>query len=101
MTLSLILRFNLRLGVTPYGARVHRAPYLKEGFGARAPHSLGTTVRVLGRLLEALKGLQKYSKHSRKHLQKHSTPVELDYEELRGLSDLGQRDCSRAWNILK
>ena len=27
MTLSLILRFNLKLGVTPYGARVLRAPY--------------------------------------------------------------------------
>ena len=28
MTLSLILRFNLRLGATPYGARVLRAPYM-------------------------------------------------------------------------
>ena len=28
MTLSLILRFNLRLGVTPYGARVLCAPYM-------------------------------------------------------------------------
>ena len=28
VTLSLILRFNLRLGATPYGARVLRAPYM-------------------------------------------------------------------------
>ena len=28
MTLSLILRFNLKLGATPYGARVLRAPYM-------------------------------------------------------------------------
>ena len=28
MTLSLILRFNLRLGATPYGARVLRTPYM-------------------------------------------------------------------------
>ena len=28
VTLSLIMRFNLRLGATPYGARVLRAPYM-------------------------------------------------------------------------
>ena len=35
------------------------------------------------------------------HLQKRSMPVVLDYEELGGLSDPGQRDCSWAWNILE
>ena len=34
-------------------------------------------------------------------LQKSATPAGLDYEELGGLSDLGQRDCSQAWNILE
>ena len=34
-------------------------------------------------------------------LQKHTTPVRLDYEELGGLSDLGQQDCSSGWNILE
>ena len=29
-------------------------------------------------------------------LQKHSTPAGLDYKELGGLSDPGQRDCSQA-----
>jgi hypothetical protein len=29
------------------------------------------------------------------HLQKYSMPVGLDYEELGGLSDPGQHDCSR------
>ena len=35
------------------------------------------------------------------HLQKYSTPAGLDYEEVGGLSDPGQQDCSRAWNILE
>ena len=35
------------------------------------------------------------------HLQKHPTPAGLDYEELGGLSDPGQQDFSRAWNILE
>ena len=34
VTLSLILRFNLRLGATPYGARVLRAPYMIKISGA-------------------------------------------------------------------
>ena len=34
-------------------------------------------------------------------LQKHSTPAGLDYEELRGFSDLGQRDFPQAGNILE
>ena len=34
-------------------------------------------------------------------LQKRATPMELDYEELGGLSDLGQRDCLQARNILE
>ena len=55
-----------------------------------------------------------YSKHSMKHwwipealevlgerLQKYSMPAGLDYEELGGLSDPGQRDCLQAWNILE
>ena len=33
--------------------------------------------------------------------QKRSMPAELDYEELGGLSDLGQQDCSPGWNILE
>ena len=36
MTLSLILRFNLRLGGYSYGARVHRAPYQKKKFRAKS-----------------------------------------------------------------
>ena len=31
-----------------------------------------------------------------KHLQKRLMPAGLDYEELRGLSDLGHQDCPRA-----
>ena len=34
-------------------------------------------------------------------LQKCSMPAGLDYEELGGLLDLGQWDCSRAHNVLE
>ena len=34
-------------------------------------------------------------------LQKRSMPEGLDYEELGGLSDLGQQDCSPGRNILE
>ena len=34
-----------------------------------------------------------------RRLQKRSMPAKLDYEELGGLSDLGQWDCPRARNI--
>ena len=37
----------------------------------------------------------------KEHLQKCTTPAGLDYEELRDLSDPGQRDCPRARNILE
>jgi len=33
---------------------------------------------------------------TRGRLQKHLKPAELNYEELGGLSDPGQQDCSRA-----
>ena len=46
---------------------------------------------------EALEELEALSKH----LQKHSTPAGLNYEELGGLSDPGQRDCSKAQNVLE
>jgi len=46
-------------------------------------------------------GFQKHSKAIDRHLQKYSTPAGLDYEELGGLSDPGQRDCSQVWNILE
>ena len=59
LTLSLIHRINLRLGgATPYGARVHHAPYQMMKFGARAPHSLDAARKVLRRLLETPSGLQ-------------------------------------------
>ena len=65
MTLSLILRFNLRLGATPYGARVLRAPYMIEISGlehltvSKQPEVLGglldVTERRPGRCFDYLK----------------------------------------------
>ena len=37
----------------------------------------------------------------KEHLQKRTTPAGLDYEELGGLSDPGQRDCLQVQNILE
>ena len=34
-------------------------------------------------------------------LQGRTAPAELDYEELEGLSDLGQQDCPSRRNILE
>ena len=45
--------------------------------------------------------VHKLSKRPNEHLQKHSMPAGLDYEELGGLSDPGQWDCSQARNILE
>jgi hypothetical protein len=38
---------------------------------------------------------------SQRTSSEYSTPAGLDYEELGGLSDPRQQDCSRAWNILE
>ena len=64
--------------------------------GQQTSEVLGTYMPGLW-TAEALEELEALSKR----LQKHSTPARLDYEELGGLSDPGQRDCSQAWNILK
>ena len=53
MTLSLILRFNLRLGATPYGARVLRAPYMVKISGLEQLTASKQT-EVLGGLLDEL-----------------------------------------------
>ena len=82
-------------------------------FGAWAPHSFDAADEALGRLFETTDRtpkmddlLQKHSKHSItltevQELSKCSMPAGLDYEELEGLSELGQRDCPRAKNILE
>ena len=55
MTLSLILRFNLRLGATPYGARVLYAPYITKNSGLE--HLTDSKQpEVLGRLLDVPEG---------------------------------------------
>jgi len=56
--------------------------------GPKAPHSLDAARKVLGRHLQdgVLEELEDAFRSTRK-------PVVLGYEELRGLSDPGQRDC--------
>ena len=100
--------------------RVHRAPYIKTDSGLE--HLIAS--------LQPKKHPEDYLKHTTDsedgqpapeapkaldyagrspqvlelpngYLQKHSTSAGLDYEELGGLLDPGQQDCSWAWNILE
>ena len=72
VTLSLILRFNLRLGATPYGARVHRASYKRRfrGLSTSQPRS-------------NRKYLEDYSKHS----IGSSEPLDEMFRALEALED--------------
>ena len=102
VTLSLILRFNLRLkGYSIWSASTSRTIY-DQDLGAWAANSLEPP-QVLGELLDVPKGrlgnnqkdvLTTWS--TRRSPAKYSTPARLGYEELGGLSDPGQRDCSQA-----
>ena len=67
MTLSLIVRFNLRLGVTPYGARVLCAPYMIKISGLEHL-TASTQPKVLGRLLDVPKGRHRNNQEGSVHL---------------------------------
>ena len=105
VTLSLILWFNLRLGgYSIWSASTSRSIY-DQDFGVWALHSLGATTstcrtawRIIRNTQKQPEGCSDYLKYS-KTPSKYSTPTGLGYEELGGLSDPGQRDCSKAWNI--
>jgi hypothetical protein len=89
VTLSLILRFNLRLGdYSIWSAIFHRTPYQRSNSGHE-------------HLIVPMQP-RKYSKKNFKtELQKKpkttpevlEEPTVLNYEELGGLSDPGLRDC--------
>ena len=84
LTLSLILRFNLRLGGYSIWSASFIATHIKEGYSGYE-HLIAT------------KQSRKYSEdtfkmkfgRTRRCLQKYSEPAVLDYEELGGLSDPG------------
>ena len=96
VTLSLILRFNLRLGgYSIWSASTSRTIY-DQDFGAWAPHSLeanGSTWRTTQCIWRKDQKDILTTWSTRRHLAKYSTPAGLGYEELGGLSDPGQRDC--------
>jgi hypothetical protein len=56
--LGMILRFNLRLGAHSIWSASTSRHIRRKDSGLRAPHSLDTAKEVLGRLSEALDGLQ-------------------------------------------
>ena len=100
MTLSPINRFNLMLrGYSIWSASIRRRNSgLEHLIASMQPRKYSKDYSRRSKdseseqwIPEALDG----------HLQKYSGPVELDYEELGGLSDLRQQDCSWAWNILE
>jgi hypothetical protein len=68
----------------------HRAPYKRfKLLGARAPHSLETAWKVHGKT-NSRQSSEDFDDDSRSTWK----PAVLGYEELGGLSDPGQRDCS-------
>jgi hypothetical protein len=92
LTLSLILRFNLRLGGYSIWSASLIAPRIKEDLqtlGTWAPRSLEEVKEVFGRHFQD--EVWKNSKTPSEVLVSHAV---LDYEEPGGLSDLGPRDCA-------
>jgi hypothetical protein len=88
VTLSLILRFNLRLGgYSIWSAIFHRTPYQRSNSGHE-------------HLIASMQPRKCSKKNFRTELQKKpkttsevlEEPAVLSYEELGGLSDLGLRD---------
>ena len=45
--------------------------------------------------------VQKLSKYPMNVFRSARLPAGLDYEELGGLSDPGQQNCSQMWNVLE
>jgi hypothetical protein len=89
VTLSLILRFNLRLGdYSIWSAIFHRIPYQRSNSGHE-------------QLIASMQPRKYSKKNFKKELQKKpkttsevlEEPAVLSYEELGGLSDPGLRDC--------
>ena len=100
VTLSLILWFNQRLGgYSIWSVRTSRTIY-DQDFGAWAPHSLDATRSTWKTTRSIQEEGQKHSTDAqstwstRRRLHKYSMLARLSYEELGGLSDPGQRDCS-------
>jgi hypothetical protein len=89
VTLSLILRFNLRLGgYSIWSAIFHRTPYQRSNSGHE---HLITSMQPRKYLKKNFKTeLQKKPKTTSEVLKE---PAILSYEELGGLSDPGLRDC--------
>jgi hypothetical protein len=89
VTLGLILRFNLRLeGYSIWSAIFHHTPYQRSNSGHE-------------QLIASMQPRKYSNKNFKTELQKKlkttsevlEEPVVLSYEELRGLSDPGLRDC--------
>jgi hypothetical protein len=89
VTLSLILRFNLRLGgYSIWSAIFNRTPYQRRNSGHE--HLIASMQPRKYSKKNFRMELQKKPKTTLKVLKK---PAELSYEELGGLSDPGLRDC--------
>jgi hypothetical protein len=98
LTLNLILRVNLRLGGYSIWNASSIAPHIKQnltttrGMSTSQPRcSKETTWKTpsrwsLGELEDAFRSTQK--------------PAVLDYEELRGLLNLGPRDCTHGLHLI-
>jgi hypothetical protein len=89
VTLSLILRFNLRLGgYSIWSAIFHRTPYQRSSSGHEHLIALMQPRKYLKKNFKT--ELHKKLKTTSKVLEE---PAVLSYEELGGLSDPRLRDC--------
>ena len=101
VALSLILRFNLRLGgYSIWSATTSRTISEKRDSGlehliaSMQPEKYSKNHSRRPRDSKPEQRIPEALESTRRHLQKYSTPAGLDYEELGGLSYLGQQDCS-------
>ena len=100
VTLILILRFNLRLrGYSIWSASTSRTIYIK--ISGLEHLTASKQPEVLEGLLDVSKGRTRSNQKdvlttwsTRRRPAKYSTPIGFSYEELEGLTDPGQRDCS-------
>jgi hypothetical protein len=89
VTLSLIIRFNLRLGgYSIWSAIFHRTPYQRSNSGHE--HLIASMQPRKYSKKNFKTELQKKPKTTSEVLEE---PAVLNYEELGGLSDTGLRDC--------
>jgi hypothetical protein len=99
LTLSLILQVNLRLGGYSIWSVSLIAPHIKEDLTTTRGMSISQRQCSQG---STRKNPSRWSPGELEDASRSTrTPAVLDFEELRGLSDLDPRDCAHSVHILE